>query len=228
MVTPLDNTTSTTSMHAAFLTLLPRIEHRARVYFRSIKCAVKKADCIAEAVAIAWKWFCRLVQRGKDASQFVGALAVLAARAVGSGRRACGQDGAKDVLSPVAQRRHGFLVTALPSMCRSHDTLTSVNGQRLLDAMEERLHDNTLTPPPEQAAFRIDFPAWLRTLSARERRIIRAMTWNERTLDLSRQFALSPARISQLRRQFKESWQRFIGDVDTASARSGGHAEVGQ
>ena len=40
------------------------------------------------------------------------------------------------------------------------------------------------------------------------------MARNERTLDLSRQFDLSPARISQLRREFRDDWLRFIADSD--------------
>ncbi len=40
-------------------------------------------------------------------------LAAYAARAVKSGRLLCGQDNAKDVLSPSAQRRHGFQVARL-------------------------------------------------------------------------------------------------------------------
>jgi hypothetical protein len=86
----------------------------------------------------------------------------------------------------------------------------------LLDAYEERLRDNTITPVIDQVQFRIDWPAWLRTLTARERRLIRAMSRNERTLDLSKEFELSPARISQLRREFHDDWCRFLGDLDLA------------
>jgi hypothetical protein len=42
------------------------------------------------------------------------------------------------------------------------------------------------------------------------------MARNKRTLDLSRQFELSPARISQLRREFHDDWRRFLGDLDLA------------
>jgi hypothetical protein len=79
--------------------------------------------------------------------------------------------------------------------------------------MEERLADNTVTPPPDQAAFRIDFGAWLKTLTPRERRIIRAMAMSERTKDLSRRFELTPGRISQMRRDFRDDWRRFVGDL---------------
>ena len=43
-----------------------------------------------------------------------GALASLAARAVRNGRRACGQESAKDALSAAAQRRHNFTTYQLP------------------------------------------------------------------------------------------------------------------
>jgi hypothetical protein len=87
-----------------------------------------------------------------------------------------------------------------------------VHGQEQHDAYEERLRDNTITPVPDQVVFRIDWPAFLRTLTGRERRMIRAMALSERTLDLSKQFEVSPARISQMRREFFEGWIRFTTD----------------
>ena len=118
------------------------------------------------------------------------------------------------MLNPATQRRHGFSVEPLPtSTLTSHERLYSeVNGQRQLDAYEERLRDNTITPVPDQVIFRIDWPAWLRTLTGRERRMIRAMGLGERTLDLSRQFEVCPARISQKRREFHDGWHRFCAD----------------
>jgi hypothetical protein len=47
------------------------------------------------------------------------------------------------------------------------------------------------------------------------------MANNEGTLDLSRQFELSPGRISQLRREFCDDWRRFCGEqgpTDTSTA----------
>src|SRR5262245_25894641 len=90
-----------------FLMLRPRIELHARLYFRGVTCSQKKDDCIAETLAIAWKWFIRLIEKGKDPTRFPSVLAAYAARAVKSGRRLCGQLKAKDVISEVAQKRHG-------------------------------------------------------------------------------------------------------------------------
>jgi DNA-binding CsgD family transcriptional regulator len=50
------------------------------------------------------------------------------------------------------------------------------------------------------------------TLTARERRLVREMGNNERTMDLSKRFDLSPARISQLRRELHIAWTRFGGN----------------
>lgn len=86
-----------------FRAAMPRIVRHARCYFRHIRCRHKKADCISEVVALCWKWWLRLVQRGKDPTTLVSTLATFAARAVRSGRRVCGQERAKDALSPVAQ-----------------------------------------------------------------------------------------------------------------------------
>jgi hypothetical protein len=203
------------SLHAQYLALVPRIENHACIVFRDVLCHDRRADLIAEAVALGWRWFMRLNERGKDVHEFPAAFAVFVARAIKAGRRITGQEKPKDVLSPLAQRRHNFKVEVLPgSFARSHEMLCgSVRGQKQHDAYEERLTDNTWTPPDEQAMFRLDFAGWLKTLTGRERRLIRAMAMNERTKDLSRQFELSPGRISQMRREFHESWQRFVGDA---------------
>jgi hypothetical protein len=218
MCATLTSTSTLKSLQARFVTLLPRIESQARIYFRGIHCRTKKADCVAEVVAICWKWFCRLARRGKDATKFVGALAALAARAVWSGRRAARSESTTDVMSAVAQRRHGFVVQPFAPARPSHEAIYgTVAGQRIQDAMEERLVDNTVTPVPEQAAFRLDFPAWLKTRTARERHIVRAMSWNERTKDLSHRFKVTPGRISQMRREFSDDWRRFVGDETAAT-----------
>jgi len=201
-------------LQSRFLSILPRIKTHACVYFRHLKCSTTKADRIAETLALAWKWFVRLAQRGKDATQYPSVLATFAARAVNAGRRLCGQLKAKDVLSERAQQGHGFRVEPLPLSTRTcHEELNGLGGQRHLDAYEERLQDNTMTPPDEQAAFRIDFPDWLTTRTERDRRIIGDMVVGEKTMHLARRFGISPARVSQLRREYHDDWRQFTGEV---------------
>jgi hypothetical protein len=151
---------------------------------------------------LAWLWFVRLAGRGKDVTGFVSALAAFAARAAGSGRRVCGQERSRDVLSPSAQRRHSFRVSALPEVSTLSD-----------NPLAEALHDNTRAPPDEQCAFRIDFPAWRATHAERDRRLLDDLMLGERTLDVAGKYGLSPGRVSQLRREFLLDWRRFCGDL---------------
>src|SRR5262245_26396479 len=132
-----------------FQEALPVVERVARFHFRHLRCADARADTVQEAVGLAWAWAGRLARRGRDASRFPTALAAFACRAVRCGRRVAGQEKARDVLSAVAQRRHGFAVTSLP-------TYNALAGT----AVEEALADNTVTPPPDQVQFRVDFPDW--------------------------------------------------------------------
>jgi hypothetical protein len=61
--------------------LLPRIEVHARVYFRDIRCADMRADRIAETIALSWKWFLRLAERGKNSTQLGSVIATFAVKA---------------------------------------------------------------------------------------------------------------------------------------------------
>jgi hypothetical protein len=202
------------ALHHQFLALLPKLHTHAAIYFRGIKCPDKKADTFNEMIALAWRWFLGLKENGKDISKFTMVFVYLVAKAVKSGRRVCGQEKSKDVLSPRAQQRHNFVVHSLPISTRvAHESLYGEpHGQRNLDAYEERLQDNLQSPIPDQVQFRIDFAAWLATLTPRERRLIKAMARNERTSDLSKEFEVSPGRISQMRKEFQRDWCRYIGD----------------
>jgi hypothetical protein len=210
-------------LQAVFLAvILPRVEQHARVSFRNLAPA-EREEATAEARGLAWRWFLRLAARRKDATRFPTAIATFAARAVRSGRRVCGQEPARDALSPLAQARRGFTVIGLPDG-------RSLGGNVLDDA----LRDNTRTPPDEQAAFRLDFPRWRRSRCARDRRLIDALMAGGRTLDVARGFGLIPGRVSQLRRAFHDDWRRFCGEPAvapvaqrpaTAGARAGSAGE---
>ena len=186
------------ALHSRFLEILPTIERHARIAFRNIRCPDRREDRVADAVSICWKWFLRLEERGKDVGQFVTTFGALAARAVRCGRRLCGQEKAQDAMSGVAQQRHSFVVGKLPD----HSTLMET-------PLAEALIDNNRTEVPEQVCFRIDFPAWLSNLSDRDRRVIVDMAMGERTIHLARKYGISEGRISQLRRQFHDGWERF-------------------
>jgi hypothetical protein len=199
---PASLSSSLPDLQARFLSIVPRIMAHGRVYFRDVKCPGKKDDALAEMIALSWQWFVRLVEKGKDPTAFVSAIAGFAAKAVSSGRRLCGQEKAKDVLSAVAQQRNNFAVCELPQRMSFNST-----------PLQEALIDNTKTPPDEQAAFRIDFPCWLSSLDQHRRRITEDLMMGERTLDVANRHGCSSARISQLRRECQQDWLRFCGDL---------------
>ena len=196
-----------TAIHARFMQMLPRIEAHARIYFRDTRSAAKRADCIAETIAIAWQWFDRLDRRGKDATQFVSAIATYAAKAVKCGRRVAGMESAKDALNARTQQRHGFHVDPLPAVM-----------PMIAAPLTDALADNMVTPPPDAAAFRVDFPRWLGSLGDRDRRLAAALMLGERTGAAAKRFRLSQARVSQVRRELSQDWARFHGEPTEAVA----------
>ena len=201
-------------LQAAFLLILPRIETHARIWSRHLVCPGLKEDFVSEAVALAWRSFVRLAERGKDATQFPSALATGVVRAVRSGRRLCGQEKSRDVMSAAAQRRHGFRVEELLPPSVAYEKFKSEPlGQRLHDAFEERLRDNTQTPVIDQVVFRLDFRDWLGTLTARNRQVVDDLVAGEGTGEVARKFGLSPGRVSQLRRQFEDGWAIFCCEL---------------
>jgi hypothetical protein len=191
------------SVTAVFLAHLPRFEAHARFTFRRVECPHARADRVAETVALAWRHFAALSRRGKRPEEFVTTLALRCSQAVKAGRKLVGCETGQDVLSPVAQVRHGLRVTRLPDHDREPDR------HPLPGELADALADNTRSAVPEQAAFRLDFPRWRASLRRRDRKILDALAGGERTADAARRFKISPGRISQLRREFEQSWREF-------------------
>jgi hypothetical protein len=158
---------------------------------------------VAETVALAWKHFATLSKRGKKPEEFVTTPALRCSQAVKAGRRLVGCETGQDVLSPVAQVRHGVRVTRPPDLDRARDR------HPLPDELAEALADNTRSAVPEQAAFRLDLPRWRAFLRRRDRKILDALATGEQTAGAARRFKISPGRVSQLRREFEEGWEQF-------------------
>jgi DNA-directed RNA polymerase specialized sigma24 family protein len=189
------------SMQAAFLILLPTIVSVARLHFRHLRCPHRQEDCIHEAVALAWKWHRRLIERGRSAADFIVTFARLAARAVNSGRRLCGQEPVRDVMSRMCQHKHDFFVSQLPD---EHATF----GTTVKDALAE----NTQSPVPVQVQFRSDFPAWTQRLSPRTRQVVEQLALGHQTQDVAKRFGVSSARISQMRSELHKDYMHFLHD----------------
>jgi hypothetical protein len=187
--------------HQRFVALLPTILRYVVPAFRKLN-QDAKAEAVQEAVANACLAYARLVERGKESLAFATVLAKFAIAQVRVGRRVGGQLNIRDVSSGYAQHRKKFRVERL-------DRFDPAEG-----CWREAIIEDRRTPILDQVAFRIDFSAWLKTLPRRDRKIAKALAEGHRTTDVAQHWGLSMSRISQLRREFFTSWQRFLGEAE--------------
>jgi hypothetical protein len=144
--------------------------------------------------------YVRLVRSNKTEVAYPTALARFAVAQVWDGRRVGTRKNVRDVLSQQNQRRKRFAVTRL-------DRFDPQEGE-----WQEVVVEDHHTPVADQAAFRVDFPAWLANLPGRDRRIAMRLAIGGATNEVADRFGLSPARISQKRLELRASWQAFHGE----------------
>ena len=203
------------SPHDDFLALSPIVERHARVVFRGLD-AEAREEAVAEAVAAAFEAHVALKARDRDPAAFPSTLATYSALRVKDGRHVGGRRSSRDVLSRKAQQRRGFRVEPLPASTRaSFDNLyAEVHGQQKQDALEECLRDNTQTPVPNQVAFRLDFPAFLQTLTERDRQMALALAEGHLAKHVADQFGLTAGRVTHLRQRWQRQWLVFQGEME--------------
>lgn len=74
---------------------------------------------------------------------------------------------------------------------------------------QEVLVEHRTCTPADLAASRIDFLAWLGSLSARDQKIAKLLASGCGTSEVAAKVGLSWARISQMRRELMASWEEF-------------------
>ena len=182
--------------HDRFLEMLPKIREQARNAFCHAKPEAQE-DLITEVVANACVAFARLVERGKPELAYPTPLAQFAIRQVRSGRRVGSQLNAGDVSSCHVQRSKGFAMERL-------DQFDHEQGE-----WREALVEDRQAGPAATAIARIDLAAWFKSLARGKRKIAKSLARGETTSDVARMFGLTAGRVSQLRRELKESWELF-------------------
>jgi DNA-directed RNA polymerase specialized sigma24 family protein len=198
--------TSDVCVETKFLKHLPRIRNHATYALRHVANRDDRDDMVCEALALAWKHFTELSTRGKRPETFVTTLALRCTQAVRAGRRLAGPIDGAEVLSRVAQVRHGFSVERLKDRVLTRDVV----GE---DAVSEALAVDPKARVPEQAAFRIDFPAWRSRFGRRHRAVLDALACGDRPGEVAKRHRVSPARVSQIREMFREDWRDFHAGV---------------
>jgi hypothetical protein len=185
---------------ARFLQLLPAILACADFALRHLKGEIRE-DATQEIVANSYVAYTRLTELGKSELAYASPLARYAVAQYRTGRQVGTRMNVRDVTSPYARRQKGIRIDRL-------DRFDTRSGE-WCEAVVADHH----TPVADQVAFRLDFPAWLASLSARDRRLVEFLALGNAPWEAARKFGLCRARISQKRAQLSVSWQRFRGEL---------------
>jgi hypothetical protein len=192
----------------SFLEVLPAIQTHAKIQFRRLG-AQRREEAIQETIATACVNYQLAAAQGKLNVVRPGSLADFAVKHVRAGRHVGGhQNRARDVMSPVCQRRHNVRVTRF---C-DHLSVGRADGWRQLVLADRKV------PVPDLAAFRVDFGQWFQTRSRRDRSIISALIAGERPSVVADRFGITRGRVSQLRRRYEREWRDFQGETSEEAA----------
>ena len=107
-------------------------------------------------------------------------------------------------LSHHCQRHKGVVVERLDKYDREDD------------AWQEVLVEDRRCGPFDIVRTKLDFGAWLRSLSRRQRRIAQTLATGETLAATGRKVGLGESRVYQLRRELAESWRQFMGEEPAA------------
>src|SRR5207237_7200761 len=70
--------------------------------------------------------------------------------------------------------------------------------------------------PADEAAFRLDFAAWLASLPDRRRRTAELLSLGHGTGEVARELGITAAAVSQARAWLERSWRTYQGEVTAA------------
>lgn len=183
---------------ARFLQLLPLIRRIARYAFRGMSCD-EREEAMQEVVANCFVMYARLFERGKEAVAYASPLARYGIAQYRAGRRVGSTLNRGDLTSAYCQR-HNEVV------------LESLFRQDEVGHWEELVVQDKRSTPADVAAIRLDFRAWLRRLGSRKRNAARLLASGAATGEAAKRLRITPARVSQLRRELSEDWAAFQGE----------------
>lgn len=188
----------------AFEAMLPEIRLFAWASFRYLEREARE-EAVQDATAHALQTFRRLVELGKTEIAYPAALARCGVLRVKDGRRVGGRRNGQDVLSEHHQQKKDTTVERL-------DRFDEQRGSWQHIAVEDR-HAG----PAEVACLRIDFAEWLDLQPKRDRKVAESLAIGHTPREVAGRFKITQARVSQLRRALRKSWQAFQGERSTAA-----------
>ena len=179
--------------------VLPSVTSLSRWKFRRLPHS-EHEEALAAATALSWVMFANRISRGKDPAKFPKRFAVVIVSRISEGRMVGSPTNVHDVLSRAARARHSHTVERLNCRCEN-------SGSQ----WEEIVVEDPKTGPAETAAARLDLREWFQRMPSRRRQIAERLAEGHLTIDVAQQFRLSSGRVSQLRNEFRQSWEAFQG-----------------
>lgn len=186
------------SANQRFQEILPNIRTCATYAFRKMNIEIRE-DAVQDVIVQCYFAFIRLLRQGKGERAFPSVLARFAIRRYRAGRRASGAVAGRGptletIQKPDHRRRLG-------------------PQERRIVRWREMLMEDRRTPIPDQVSFRVDFPEWLKRLTHNQRRCAELLANGHQGQEVAQQLRMTPARISQVRRELRAEWERFHGEV---------------
>ena len=176
------------TLQAMFVRRMPTLQKMAKIQFRSLPPEAKE-ESVTNAIALAWKFIHKLFTKGR--AQEPGILA------------SC-------MRFAIRQTKEGRTPQGCP---RKRDTLSPrwVGPTRLPDFDLEQFVGRS-TSVPEAVSFRVDVPQFLDSLKERQRKMALDLAGGMTTTECAVKYGLSPGRISQFRREFKDLFDVYFAD----------------
>ncbi len=171
----------------------------------------QREETAADALGCAWAAWWSMTERGVDPLTVdLGGIARNAVKqALRGGRFAVGRRGAnrEDIMdcvqrTPVVGRMGGTTSAEGNAIDWDHCSLERFVGSH------------------NDHAAQLDFATWLDSLTSRDRRVAELLAEGGRTKDVALACGMCPGRVSQLRGELEESWERFDAGDDYSGVQA--------
>jgi hypothetical protein len=179
--------------------VLPAVERAVNGQFAHFRPDVR-AEARQDAAGRAWLNFLRLIEKGLDPLEHVGACVFVAVRDEMSGQHLQGCETVNDLLSPKARQLHGFRLHSLDQPTRGSPVPAYLDNAALRHGWDRI---------PERVAFRLDFAAWRLRWDDFHRRVIDALAAGADMPTACRRFGFGHSCYWNYRTRYRQDWEQF-------------------
>jgi len=179
--------TTLTALEDCFTTHIDWMRKVTEMNFRQFD-PDRREEAVQNTLCLAWKFFHRLFHQGRANPGILKSVLWYAIRQTKSKRTIQGTSRSKDALQYRERGRVKFEQTDLDGLI------------------------GRSTPVPEQVSFRMDVPAFLSTLTTRQRIMAHELAVGMTTSEVAKRHGVTPGAVSQFRKRFKDYYDAFFAE----------------